>query len=102
MLQRVVADGTGSDLKPIVLFDTLRRPSEGMLATKVSQHSLEPSASSTRSDSQPLGQRPQVTLGRTAPDPFPHPHQPKDTPPLQRFFFTTQHRRILLFELTAH
>jgi hypothetical protein len=34
-----------------------------------------------------LGQRAQVALGRAAPDPLPHRHQPKDTLPLQRFFY---------------
>src|SRR6188508_325015 len=86
MLEGGHAQSARSDLKPIVLLDPVGCSGKRMLAAKVRQHPLQPPGPPARSDSQPLRQRAQVTLGRTAPDPFSHAHQTKDTPPLQRFF----------------
>src|SRR5271168_877877 len=80
------ADGTGSQLKAVMLPDTFCRADKGMFAAKVRQHTIQPARTPTGRYSQPLRQKTQVALGVGAPNPLPHLHQSKHTPPLQCFF----------------
>lgn len=63
MFQRGYSYRTGSDLKSIMLLHALCRPAKGMLGAKVRQHPFQSPRSSSRSHSQSLRQRPNVTPG---------------------------------------
>jgi hypothetical protein len=69
-----------------MLLHTFRCPREGMFTAEIRQHPFQPPGFSPRGDAQSHGQSPQVTLERTAPDPFTHRDQSKNAPPFQRFF----------------
>src|SRR5436190_3976334 len=76
----------GTHLKSVVLKHTGRRPRERLFATEVRQHSLQSPRFSPRGHSQPRRKRTYVALGGTAKDALLHADQPKNTPPVQRFF----------------
>ncbi len=87
VFQRGRPDRAGVQRNAIVFQHTARGPLKGMFATEVGQHALQSPRLAARRHAQARGQGAEITLMRTAPDPVPHPDQPKDTPPHQRFFF---------------
>src|ERR1700677_468103 len=93
---------TGSQLKAVMLLEAFRCPNKGMLAAKVRQHPIQPARTPTGRDSQPFRQKTPIASGIGTPNPLPHLHQAKHTPPLQCFFFTTADGRLLLFYFPTH
>ena len=81
-----VAHRADTDLKAVVLQDTVRCPRKGMFHPKVRQHALQPPRPSPWRHAQACGQGAQVALALAAPDPVVHRHHAKDAPPRQRFF----------------
>lgn len=86
MSQRGLTHPAGAQLKAVMLPHALSRPGKRMFAAKISQSPLQSAGFSARADSQASRKGAHIFSSRAPPNLIAHAHEPKHTPPGQRFF----------------